>query len=183
MTTLGVIADTHVPDRRPDLDPQILSIFLQAKVQTILHAGDISSPRVLDQLSQVAPVLAVRGNRDLFQLGRLPYTRFLKYDNVPVVLTHGHGGWAKYIREKFQFTFHGYDEERYKKKLLAAFPRAQVIIFGHTHYALNVWVGKTLILNPGSPHFPGSKNETPSLGLLHIEAGEKVSGEIIFLKS
>ena len=58
MTTLGVIADTHVPDRRPDLDPQILPIFLQAKVQTILHAGDVSSQKVLDQLSQIAPVLA-----------------------------------------------------------------------------------------------------------------------------
>jgi putative phosphoesterase len=183
MTTLGVIADTHVPDRRPDLDPQILPIFLQAKVQTILHAGDVSSQKVLDQLSQIAPVLAVRGNRDWFQLRSLPDTRFLNYDNIPVVLTHGHGGWAKYIREKFEFTFRGYDKERYKNKLLAEFPQAKVIIFGHTHYALNVWVGETLIFNPGSPHFPGSRNETPSLGLLHIEAGGKVTGEIINLRN
>ncbi|MGH8647392.1 MAG: metallophosphoesterase family protein [Gammaproteobacteria bacterium] len=30
----------------------------------IIHAGDIGDPKVLDELSRVAPVTAIRGNND-----------------------------------------------------------------------------------------------------------------------
>jgi predicted phosphodiesterase len=52
-------------------------------------------------------------------------------------------------------------------------------VFGHTHRSENTWYGDTLIFNPG----PASKFRwgmfPPSMGLLHIQDGGGVSGEII----
>ncbi len=64
VTKLGVVADTHVPDKAKTLNPQVLAILRQAEVSAILHAGDISSPGVLTALGEIAPVYAVLGNRD-----------------------------------------------------------------------------------------------------------------------
>lgn len=182
MITLGVISDTHVPDRAKRLDRQILPIFEKSAIQAILHAGDISSPEILDELRQLAPVFAVRGNRDLFRFQNLPSTHKLNFGGIQMILTHGHGGWQGYLVDKARFMREGYRLERYQPRLQAAFPEAQVIIFGHTHVALNLWVNGQLFFNPGSPHFPLYKNEPPSIGLLHIDAGGQVSGEIIRLE-
>lgn len=182
MITLGVIADTHVPDRAPELESEILPIFEKARVKAILHAGDISAPTVLQQLGQIAPVFAVRGNRDWFMLRHLPDTRYLEFDGVPIVLTHGYGVWWAYLIDKLQFLREGYRKERYQTRLQKAFPQARVVVFGHTHYSLNLWTNDQLLFNPGSAHFPGDKKETPSLGLLHIEAGGRVKSELIHLR-
>ena len=71
MVTLGVVTDSHVPDRMRAL-PDALWPAL-AGVDAILHAGDVCVPRVLAALEQVAPVYAVAGNRDIFL--RLPLDR------------------------------------------------------------------------------------------------------------
>jgi putative phosphoesterase len=182
MITLGILADTHIPDRAPRLHPQIIPIFTQARVKAILHAGDVSTPAVLEELRQVAPVHAVRGNRDWFMLRNLPDTIFLEYGGVPIVLTHGHGSLREYLIDKYRFMQEGYRLERYQHRLQAAFPEARVIVFGHTHNALNQWANGQLLFNPGSPHFPGNVIKAPSLGLLHIEAGEIASSELISLE-
>lgn len=62
--TVGVVADTHIPDKARWLHPALIPALQRAGVQTILHCGDISAPRVVAMLEQVAPVVAVRGNRD-----------------------------------------------------------------------------------------------------------------------
>jgi hypothetical protein len=59
---IGVLADTHIPDRAKELHPDIIPIFQQHEVDRIIHAGDICVPSVLEQLTKVAPVDAVRGN-------------------------------------------------------------------------------------------------------------------------
>ena len=91
--TLGLIADTHIPDRRSSLHPQILTAFKEAGVAAILHAGDICSPQVLERLETVAPVYAVRGNRDWVLLRHLPSTRLLEFGGIRVAMAHGHGRW------------------------------------------------------------------------------------------
>ncbi len=63
--TAGIVADTHVPDRVYEIHPGILPFFQSQGVTQILHCGDICSASVLEELSQYAPVTAVRGNRDL----------------------------------------------------------------------------------------------------------------------
>src|ERR1700694_5389693 len=96
MVRLGVICDTHIPDRMRALPPAAFDA-LQG-VDAILHAGDVCVQRVLDALGELAPVYAVRGNRDLAL--RLPLDRELTFEGVRLGLTHGHGSLLEYAREK-----------------------------------------------------------------------------------
>jgi len=183
IVTLGVIADTHIPDRVRSLDPRIVPLFQEVGAQAILHAGDICVRSVLTQLEQAAPVYAVRGNRDWFFLRDLPMERCLSFAGVTVGLTHGHGRWRTYLRDKLYFSSHGgYRDARLLPRLLATFPEAQVIVFGHSHFVLNQWIEGKLIFNPGSPHVAHSKNLTNSVGLLFISASGEVKGEIVTLE-
>ena len=178
---IGVVADTHVPDRVKQLNPKVLELFQKARVDTILHAGDISSPSVLAQFGEVAPVYAVRGNRDWFWWGKLPMRRMLVVEGLKIGLAHGHGGWKDYLLDRIHFMRHGYDHNRLVPRLLEAFPQANVIVFGHGHTPLNRWQNGQLLFNPGSPHFPDKKDFAPSIGLLYVSAGSEVEGEIIEL--
>ncbi len=54
---IGVISDTH-----GFFDDRIRELF--AGVDLIMHAGDVGGPQILQNLSLVAPVVAVRGNVD-----------------------------------------------------------------------------------------------------------------------
>jgi putative phosphoesterase len=181
MVNLGVLADTHIPDRARRLNPRVLAVFRQARLQAILHAGDISAPSVLAELEQVAPVYAVRGNRDWVALARLPLTQTLTFGEVSLGMVHGHGRLRNYLVDKVHYWMHGYRLERYQPRLEAGFPQAQVIVFGHTHIPLVQWSNGRLLFNPGSPHFPGRKDLCPSVGLLHLCEGGRVEGEIVWL--
>jgi putative phosphoesterase len=97
----------------------------------ILHAGDINSRRVLDQLAEIAPVDAVAGNADLFRHG-LPLTSLIEVEGRRIGLVHGHGGWSRYLRSKVRDQF-GYDEEHYLKIVQRSFGPVDAIVFGHTH--------------------------------------------------
>lgn len=182
MLTLGVIADTHIPDRVRNLNPQIPEIFQQAEVAAILHAGDLSTTRVIKILETIAPVYAVRGNRDLFLPG-LPYKQHLTFEGVTIGLTHGHGGWLRYLTQKTVAILIGPPKfSVFEDIARREFPDTDVVVLGHNHAPANRWQEDQLIFNPGSPccpnkYVPGLK---PSVGLLHLERGN-VRGEIVFL--
>jgi uncharacterized protein len=182
MPTLGIISDTHIPDRARSLDRLALDIFDQARVAEILHAGDVSAPRVLSQLGEIAPVYAVRGNRDWVSLANLPYHQVRSYEGVQVGMTHGHGRWWEYMIDRVDYIVRGYRLELFQPRLMEAFQGARVVVFGHTHRPLLHQAGNVLLFNPGSPHFPDLKTSPPSVGLLHINAGGEVTGEIIYLE-
>ena len=57
---IGLISDTHIPEARDSLWPQVYDAF--ADVDLIFHAGDIHELYVLDELEKLAPVYAARGN-------------------------------------------------------------------------------------------------------------------------
>ena len=179
--TLGILADTHIPDRVQTLHPDILPIFREAGVSTILHAGDVSIPQVLTQLEAVAPVYAVKGNRDIYQLKHLPMTRQFNFGGVPVGLVHGQGSLWFYLYEKVKFFTVGYTLEIYLPYLFKTFPQAKVIIFGHSHMPLVQWVNRVLIINPGSASCP-HRDYFASVGLLRIEEGA-ATGELVWLKN
>jgi hypothetical protein len=179
ITQIGVLADTHVPDRRRALHPDVLAVFRSARVETILHAGDVSVPSVLAQLEEIAPVHAVRGNRDWLALRHLPASCRLNLAGVQIGLSHGHGLPLNYVIDRMDYLLRGYRLDLFRPRLLAAFPQAKVIVFGHTHRPLNHWQGGILLFNPGSPHFPDSKDITPSVGILQISTDGEVEGEIL----
>jgi len=79
---IGILSDTH-----GQLRPAVMRAF--RGVAMILHAGDVGDPAVLQELDQLAPVHAVRGNMDqgvLFE--RLPSTRLLDHSGISIYLLH-----------------------------------------------------------------------------------------------
>jgi hypothetical protein len=177
--TIGVITDTHIPDRVPELNPRFLAFFQQAQVDAIYHAGDISSPNVLIQLEQVAPVTAVRGNRDLRLNSRLPLIQERTVAGIDIALTHGHGGWGPYLVDKVKYMIRGYEYERYRDWLLGALPRARIIIFGHTHHNEQRWEGEQFLFNPGAAYPCPYNKFHPTLGLLSIYPNQKFEARVI----
>ena len=181
LITVGVLADTHVPDRAPSIPPGLLEGFRAAGVGRILHAGDICSQRVLSELAEIAPVSAVGGNRDFTILPALPERFEEEIAGVWVGMVHGHGGWSGYWQDKFSYLFEGYRLERYIQKIGAACPRAKVILFGHTHHPENVLRDGRLFFNPGPcvGFKLGPYDYSPSYGLLRFFPGGQVEGEIV----
>jgi putative phosphoesterase len=169
MATLGIVADTHVPQRLAQL-PDRLADALRG-VDLILHAGDITSRQVLIELEKIAPVQAVAGNADLVGHG-LPLTRVIEIEGRRIGLVHGHGGWAKYLAGKVRDRL-GYREEYYLKIVAESFGRVDAaridaIVFGHTHRVFTEIRSGVLLFNPG-PVAPDYYNTPgPQIGLLHV---------------
>ena len=145
---LGVISDTHGL-----LRPKVFEVFKQ--VDHILHAGDVGEPQILIELHAIAPVTAVYGNVDGPDLrARLPQVAELELDGFAIVVTHGD-----------QF---GHPTPA---KLHDAFPRAEIIVYGHTHRPLLELVDRTVtVMNPGGAGHPRF-NLKPSVGIMELEAG------------
>ncbi len=59
---VGLISDTHVPVRARAIPKKVFAVFQNADF--IVHAGDLVELAVIDELEQLAPVLAVHGNMD-----------------------------------------------------------------------------------------------------------------------
>lgn len=177
---VGVVADTHIPDRERALHPALLEVLRAKQVQLILHAGDISIPRVLTELTTVAPVLAVKGNRDFTFGAQLPLSRELVVNGQRVLLTHGHMGAFTYWVDKFQHLASGYQAARYITRLTQAAPEAAVYIFGHSHCAEEIHQDGKLFFNPGSACFALPPEKRRSCGLLYFSAAG-VRSQIVYL--
>jgi putative phosphoesterase len=145
---LGVISDTHGL-----LRPEVFDVF--AKVDHILHAGDVGNPQILIELEAIAPVTAVYGNADPPDVrGRLPKVAELELDGFAIVVTHG-------------------DQLGHPtpEKLHATFPKAEIIVYGHTHKPLLELVDRTVtVMNPGGAGRPRF-GIPPSVGVMELEAG------------
>jgi putative phosphoesterase len=181
MTTLGVLADTHIPDRVSTLDERVGRIFKQAGVSAILHAGDVIEPTILIELGKIAPVHAVRGNRDIFYLNNLPLRLVLDVEGVTIGMAHGHHSFPAYIVDRLRVAFNSWSADIYIQRLQQAFPQADVIVFGHLHLPFNTTLDGKLLFNPGSTGQPMQRGAPPTVGLLHIGESKAVRGEIIRL--
>ena len=183
MQTIGVIADTHIPDRSRQIPPKALELFQQAQVTQIIHAGDISIKSALKPLEAIAPVIAVRGNRDLLYFADLPWSQTLQVEDVSIGITHGHGSWPRYIRDRILLAFRSLKKFSYYENIARAMlPETKVVVLGHNHAPANYWINDQLVFNPGSPAHPNPAvpDLKPSIGFLRID-GHNVEGEIVFL--
>jgi len=169
MPTLGVIADTHIPQRLPRLPDGVRRAF--RGVDLIAHAGDVNRRWVLDELSGIAPTVAVAGNADLFGSG-LPARRVIELGGRRIGLTHGFGNWPRYLWRKLADAIE-YDANFYTRSALAEFrgARVQAVIFGHTHRPCREVLNGVLMFNPGpvAPTYYATCG--PQVGLLHVDAG------------
>ncbi len=148
MLTIGLISDTHMPDRWSALPPAVFDLF--QGVDLILHAGDVGELWVLDQLAQVAPVIAVHGNDELAEetVRALPARQVVQAVGRRILLIHGHHPDR--------------DEEMRQRKDDAWLPKltrwadlgrqagASVVVYGHTHIPITASVDGVWVINPGA---------------------------------
>lgn len=157
---LGVIADTH-----GQLRSDVFNVF--AEVDHIVHAGDVGGGDLLVELETLAPVTAVYGNTDGFDLRRtLPQVASVELDGLVVTVTHGD-----------QFGSPS------PEKLHAAFPDADVLVFGHTHRPLLTLVDRTVtVMNPGGAG-PSRFSLKPSVGIMEFEPGLPPRARLVTLRA
>jgi putative phosphoesterase len=145
---LGLLADTH-----GQLRAEVFELF--AGVDHILHAGDVGPLALLHELEALAPVTAVYGNTDDAEVrARLPQAASIELDGFRIVVTHG---------DQFGSPT--------PEKLVAAFPDAEILVFGHTHRPLLTLVDQVVtVMNPGGAG-PRRFDLPASVGIMELEPG------------
>jgi putative phosphoesterase len=147
VATIGLISDTHVPERCLALPPAVLTVLRDADL--VLHAGDIGELWVLDRLSALAPVVAVHGNDETIEAQHaLPYQQVIAVAGQRVLLTHAHYP----DRDEELASRHGDAWEPILERRAAMGRRAGagIVVFGHTHVPMVHPDGDVLLVNPGA---------------------------------
>ena len=149
---IAVIADTHglLPQR-------VLSAC--AGADHIIHAGDVGSRDILERLGHIAPVTAVRGNRDRDDIGaELPGEALGEVAGLRFAVGHK------------------------RRDLLAGHPEPlaeglKLLVYGHSHRAEMRYRSHepggipVLWLNPGSASAPLADDPRPSMAQVIVRGG------------
>ncbi|HEV2351306.1 MAG TPA: metallophosphoesterase family protein [Terriglobia bacterium] len=171
---IGVVSDTH-----GYFDPRLPEVL--AGVETILHAGDVDSPDILEELGQIAPVHAVRGNVDGNELS-LPLTRRLHFKKVQIEMQHILSAQPSELEAWSDQACQGKSIPKRRADFLKNFdPATRVVIFGHSHQPCLIAISQKLFFNPGSA---GKRRFSlpRCCGLLKISANE-IEGWIVSLET
>ena len=156
-----VLSDTHIrrggSRRLPDAAYDAVD-----GADVILHAGDVVTGDLLEELAGFAPVHAVLGNNDHELVGALPETRLLDLAGVRVAMIHDSGpskGRAGRMRRRF--------------------PDADLVVFGHSHIPIDeLGIDGQRLFNPGSPT---ERRRQPyrTFGVLDLDDGEVIGHDVV----
>jgi uncharacterized protein len=156
-----VVSDTHAPRRWKSCPPAVALRLRGADL--ILHAGDVCTAAVLDELAAYAPVRAVLGNNDgpdVAAWGAPPTSEF-DLDGLPVAMIHDSG-----------------PKQGRLPRLRRQFPAARLIVFGHSHIPWNESDAGVTAFNPGSPTDRRAQPQG-TVGVLRIEDGRLLEAQIV----
>jgi uncharacterized protein len=152
-TTVLIVADTHIPGFRRELPPAVAPLLARSDV--VLHAGDVTDPAVLDRLGARARVLAVLGNADGPELAAWGACERLEVElgGVAVAMVHDAG-----------------PARGRSARLGRWFPRAELVVFGHSHIPQIVRDGGRTLVNPGSPTWK-RRQPHPTVAIARLAPG------------
>lgn len=139
---IGVLSDTHVPQRTPQMPEVVINDYKKRNVDYIFHLGDFSSLDSYNYLINTfgeKKVIAVRGNMDFDPklLKFLPEKLEFEIFEHKILMLHGMGGPNMIIR-------------RLIKHLDLLNSDYDLVIFGHTHRPVNEKHNDILFFNPGT---------------------------------
>ena len=134
---IGIIADTH---NNIELTRRAIDVFKARKVDLVIHAGDLTSPKIMELFGQFTCKF-VLGNSDI---------------DADVInekaLKMGFGEVCEYCEleadGKKIFVFHGSDVPLFRD--IVSSGKYDYIIKGHTHFFENYISNKSRIINPGT---------------------------------
>lgn len=158
-----VLSDTHAPRFWKRMPPAVAAHLPGADL--ILHAGDICTPDVLEELAAYGPVRAVHGNNDGPDVAAWGAAETLEIElaGLRVAMVHDSG-----------------PSKSRGRRMRERFPAADLVVFGHSHIPVDLVEGGVRLFNPGSPT---DKRRQPyrTLGVLTIEDGALLRSEIVRL--
>lgn len=147
---IGLISDTHIPDRARQIPQNVIDAF--SDVDLIIHAGDLTSLEVIEELEKTAQVMAVQGNMDRVNGIDLPKAKTLEAEGLKIGVVHG----EVYPRGDTQQLVY-----------LAKELNADILISGHSHQPKIEQTDGVLLINPGSPVVPRLADRTVMLLEIH----------------
>jgi putative phosphoesterase len=157
---IAVLADTHIPKRARGLPQSAWELIRSC--DAVLHAGDVVTQSLIDDLAAVRPVHVVRGNNDALLPASTPERLEVTMSGTRIGMIHDSGS-VKGRRERVRRWF----------------PRCRVVVFGHSHIPYLEDDGELLLLNPGSPT-DRRRMPTFTMALLTLSDGQP-SAELIDL--
>ncbi|HEX7623146.1 MAG TPA: metallophosphoesterase family protein [Anaeromyxobacteraceae bacterium] len=155
---VGLVSDTHGL-----LEPRLAELFRGCDL--ILHAGDVVAAPVLEALSRLAPVTAVRGNNDRAPaFAHLPELAEVALGDVRAILVHQIGSRGRLLRSVRE---------------AVARTGARLLVYGHSHRPVAVVEDGLLRVNPGAAG-PRRFRLPRSAGLLELD-GRRIAVRIFDL--
>ena len=161
MTKVVVLADTHIRRGSTRRLPPAVYAALQ-KADLVLHAGDVVTGALLEELAGFAPTMAVLGNNDTELVGQLPEQRVFTVDGLRVAMIHDSG-----------------PRQGREARLRRRFPTADLVVFGHSHIPVDApGLDGQWLFNPGSPT-ERRRQPDHTYGRLRIDDGHLVGHHIV----
>ena len=173
-TRIGLIADTHIPEARATLWPQVYDAF--DGVDFIFHGGDVHDLALLDELEKVAPVYCARGNGEDGSGGRpiqpqdprVKYVWTVEIEALTVGLTH----YIPVDEGPPGLTLDKFVARYWPEKT------PDVIVSGDSHTELIAEIDGILCVNPGSPTYPHNYDtQYGTIGFLDID-GDRADASV-----
>jgi putative phosphoesterase len=175
---IGLISDTHIPEACEHLPAEVFDAF--RGIDLVMHAGDVYVNRVLDELAEIAPVIAALGNGDegldghRFRLDpdeRVREAHLVEIEGLRIGLVHA-------IPTPDETS-----EETFRRAMDRQFGGpVDVVVQGHSHVEGVVRYGATLVVNPGSATLPRNLVGVPgTVAILEVAGGRVLAAEIIEL--
>lgn len=146
---IGLISDTHGLVR-----PEAVEHLKDCDL--IIHAGDLGSAQVLDNLKEIAPTVAIRGNVDVELWARnLKNTERITIDNWSILVLHDIG------------------------RLISPGPETDIVVYGHSHKPDLQERNGVWYINPGSA---GPKRFNLPISIAILTLGDEIHVEHITLE-
>ena len=158
---IAVLSDTHL--RAGKTLPRFVWEHL-TDIDMIIHAGDLTNMGLIEELACIAPVRAVCGNCDDWDVA-LPDRDIVECESLRIGIIHGNVGRGKSTPER---AFNAFEDSP-----------VDLIIFGHSHVPFMEWRNGILLFNPGSPT-DKRRERHYSLGLLNIQQGQVNARHLYF---
>jgi putative phosphoesterase len=156
---IGLLADTHIPREVRELPPQVKEVL--SGVDLILHGGDIYELSLLDELEEIAPVLAARGNGDT----KLPDDPRLKIAHLMTV-----GGLSLGLAHAVEYPeLDWYPLEKSMQRFFGG--RVDILVCGDSHVPVAEECKGVVVINSGSPSLPWGLRQLGTVGLLQVDDG------------
>lgn len=157
---IGILSDTHLRGVTKEFR-EFYDKYLSDK-DLVLHAGDFVSIEIVDFLSR-KNFQGVHGNMDPVEVKeQLPAKKIVELESYRIGLIHGWGA-----------------SDGLEDRIWKEFQNVDVIVYGHSHHAVNHMRDGVLFFNPGTASGYSSSG-THSMGVLELD--NTIRGKIITLE-